>query len=136
MKRIVLLGALLTVWCSALITTSATTPDWTKVESRYCGQPKRNLAGEIIRSSAVRDAFMRAHPCPSTGERSGRCQGWQIDHVIPLACGGCDAVNNMQWLPYSLKTAPVVGKDRFERRIYGGYIPTAACDQPPLGGIR
>ena len=105
-------------------------------ETRYCGDPKRNLSGEIIRRAAVRDAFLLAHPCPATGLREGRCDGWQVDHVIPLACGGCDAVSNMQWLPLSLKIAPVIGKDRFERKIYGGYVPTSSCQQPPPGGIK
>ena len=105
-------------------------------ETRYCGDPKRNLNGTIIRRAAVRDAFMLAHPCPATGLREGRCDGWQVDHVIPLACGGCDTVSNMQWLPLSLKITPVVGKDRFERKIYGGYVPTSSCTLPPAGGIK
>src|SRR5947208_4417706 len=36
-------------------------------------------------------------PCPATGAHSGPCGGYVIDHVIPLACGGPDAPNNMQW---------------------------------------
>ena len=87
-------------------------------EIRYCGPPPRNADGSIKRRSDVVTAFKRQHPCPVTGETTGSCTGWQIDHVIPLACGGCDSVNNMQWLPESLKTVPVTGKDRFERKIY------------------
>lgn len=90
-------------------------------ETRLCGPPKRNAAGEIIRSAAVRAAFQKLHPCPSTGKTEGACPGWQIDHVLPLAppvCG-CDSVVNMQWLPLELKTcAGSVCKDRWERRIY------------------
>ena len=87
-------------------------------EQRYCGDPARDADGRIKRSSAVLTAFRHSHPCPVTGLPSGSCPDWQIDHVIPLACGGCDAVSNLQWLPVGLKTAPVIGKDRFERKIY------------------
>lgn len=86
-------------------------------EQRYCGPPKRNARGEIIRRADVLTAFKRAHPCPATGLSTGACTGWAIDHVIPLACGGCDGVANLQWLPNRLKST-TTGKDRFERLIY------------------
>lgn len=87
-------------------------------ELRYCGAPQRDADGSIYRSAEVIAAFKQEHPCPVNGKRSGSCPGWAIDHVIPLACGGCDAVSNMQWLPNGLKSAAKIGKDRFERRIY------------------
>lgn len=49
------------------------------------------------RNPAVRAAFMRQHPCPSTGKRIGACPGYVVDHVIPLCIGGPDSVRNMQW---------------------------------------
>jgi hypothetical protein len=87
-------------------------------EQRYCGPPARTAAGEIKRRADVLAAFRRAHPCPVTGLATGACSGWAIDHVIPLACGGCDALSNLQWLPDGIKSAAVIGKDRFERKIY------------------
>lgn len=87
-------------------------------EQRYCGPAARNAAGEILRRQDVLRAFRKAHPCPVTGLTTGACTGWAIDHVIPLACGGCDAVSNLQWLPNGLKSVPLIGKDRFERKIY------------------
>jgi hypothetical protein len=87
-------------------------------ELRYCGIPARDEDGSISRSSAVIAEFKRIHPCPVDWKTSGACKGWAIDHVIPLACGGCDAVSNMQWLPNGIKSQAVIGKDRFERRIY------------------
>lgn len=94
-------------------------------EQRYCGPPKRSASGEIIRRADVLAAFKRAHPCPSTGRTTGACLGWSMDHVIPLACGGCDAVSNLQWLPLSIKIcADPHCKDRFERKIY--------CDSPQI----
>jgi hypothetical protein len=41
--------------------------------------------------------FERTHPCPSTGLTSGPCPGYWRGDIIPLACGGRDAVSNMQW---------------------------------------
>ena len=44
--------------------------------------------------SAVRE-FKHSSPCPSTGKSTGRCPGYMVDHVSPLACGGADAPYNM-----------------------------------------
>ena len=100
-------------------------------EIRYCGPPKRNAAGEIVRRADVKTAFRKAHPCPVRAHVAGVCPGWEIDHVIPLACGGCDAVSNMQWLPLELKRSPN-GKDGFEREIYGGVVAGTSCTAPSL----
>jgi hypothetical protein len=94
-------------------------------EYRYCGEPKRNKDGDISRSQRVLSAFQKQYACPATGKTSGSCPGWAIDHVIPLACGGCDAIINLQWLPNDLKSKAVTGKDRFERTIYETNIE---CD--------
>lgn len=88
-------------------------------ETRYCGEPKRGSQGEILRDRKAIIKFREVHPCPSTGRRTGACNGWAIDHVIPLACGGCDAVSNMQWLPDSMKNySGTLPKDRWERKVY------------------
>lgn len=53
------------------------------------------------RTSAARRAFIRANPCPATGEMGhsrSSCPGWRVDHIVPLACGGPDRPDNMQWL--------------------------------------
>ncbi len=50
------------------------------------------------RSRAVRSSFHRSNPCPSTGRNRGSCPGYEVDHIVPLACGGSDSVGNMQWL--------------------------------------
>lgn len=81
-------------------------------ETRYCGEPKRTKAGKISRSKTVRLEFERLYPLPPGYDRSK----WQVDHVIPIAAGGCDSVSNMQWLPESIKTcADDHCKDRWER---------------------
>ena len=49
------------------------------------------------RSASVKGDFQLTHPCPATGLTSGACPGYVKDHIVPLACGGPDAVSNMQW---------------------------------------
>jgi len=86
---------------------------------RYQETVNRDVNGKIIRKSSVIYAFKKIHPCPSTLLRTGSCPGWSIDHVIPLAVGGIDAVSNMQWLPNEIKTcAGSICKDRWERKVY------------------
>lgn len=71
------------------------------------------VAGEKVkRSSAARTAFKKLHPCPATGSSKGRCPGYVIDHVLPLACGGADAPENMQWQT----VAEAKEKDKWERK--------------------
>lgn len=55
-------------------------------------------AGAAPRSRVVLRDFQREHPCPATGERRGKCPGYQIDHVQALCAGGPDIVANLQWL--------------------------------------
>jgi len=116
----VILSVLLIVLFSTLTVIGyASSHDPALVETRYCGEPKRNASGTIIRRSAVRDAFRKQNPCPSTGLTMDACPGWTIDHVKPLASCGCDSVSNMQWLPIAIKSAAgTLPKDRWERRIY------------------
>ena len=86
---------------------------------RICGEPLRDIYGTIVRSNTIRNDFQRIHPCPSTGLSIGACLGWAKDHVIPLNCGGCDSIENMQWLKLSVKScAGTECKDRWERKIY------------------
>lgn len=63
------------------------------------------------RSASARVAFKHAHPCPATGAARGRCPGYVIDHIKPLACGGPDRPENMQWQA----TQSAKEKDRWER---------------------
>jgi hypothetical protein len=112
-----LLLAAAPAWCQCL-QPLAPPPD-PLAETRICGAPARYASGEIKRSSAVIAAFRRIHPCPSTGLTTGSCPGWQADHVLSLAAGGCDAVSNLQWLPVQIKTCAADWcKDRWERKVY------------------
>lgn len=110
---------------STTLTLSAQTEDVSKsLDLRYCGSPVRELDGSIKRSTAELNLFKLVHQCPSTGKTAGPCPGWAIDHVIPLACGGCDLIHNMQWLPDQIKsTSSPYSKDRWERRVYAAPVP-------------
>lgn len=110
MKSLVLLAAFLPL--AAVASTDPLT------EIRVCGEPARSASGAILRRSDVLREFQKVHPCPSTGKTTGSCPGWSKDHVIPMACGGCDAVWNLQWLPVQIKSAAgTLPKDRWERKI-------------------
>lgn len=88
-------------------------------EYRFCGAPLRNADGTIKRSSTVLTAFKKLHPCPVTGKSSGACPGWAINHIVPLANGGCDAVVNLMWLPAEVKScADDWCVDRWERTYW------------------
>ena len=73
------------------------------------------LSAREYRSREVTREFQREHPCPSTGKTSGVCPGYRKDHIKPLACGGSDAVSNMQWQTVAAARA----KDRWELRACG-----------------
>ena len=64
----------------------------------------------IKRDPAQRRAFMRTHPCPSTGKTSGACPGYVVDHVDPLKRGGADRPSNMAWQT----VAQAKAKDKWE----------------------
>lgn len=90
------------------------------------------------RSRAVKRAFAKEHPCPTTEKSIPSCPGYVIDHKIPLCAGGPDAVSNMQWQTL----AESYRKDASEREYcacvkkdgkancYFAYGP-----RPPLVGI-
>ncbi len=83
-----------------------------KADSRYCGEPKRNAHGDIIRSAAVIAEFKRLYPLPSTANK----KDFQINHPIPMVCGGCDSVENMIWMHKKAKTcADDYCQDRHEQ---------------------
>jgi hypothetical protein len=98
---------------------------------RMCGVVVRDTNGNIKRSSAVLTAYKKIHPCPSTGLTTGACPGWALNHSIPLACGGCDAVYNLTWTPDQIKScAEPWCIDRYERKINAATPPvpdSAAC---------
>jgi hypothetical protein len=67
------------------------------------------------RSQAVRHEFVRLHACPATERHRLPCPGYIIDHIKALACGGADAVENLQWQT----VADAKAKDRWELKECG-----------------
>jgi hypothetical protein len=65
--------------------------------ANYCIPCERDSHRHIKRSLEAKHEFKRQRPCPSTGKTKGRCEGYIIDHVVPLKRGGADAPSNMQW---------------------------------------
>lgn len=65
--------------------------------STYCSTCERDSRGHIKRSLEAKHEFKRQHPCPANGKTKGRCEGYIIDHVVPLKRGGADSPSNMQW---------------------------------------
>ena len=79
------------------------------------GAVERDPNGRIHRSRTEVARFKRMHPCPATGLPYGACPNFVIDHKNPLACGGADAVRNMQWMT----VAAGKEKDKWERKTCG-----------------
>jgi hypothetical protein len=98
------------------------------IDERYVNEIKRDAKGQILRRADVLVAFKKIHPCPSTGKITGACKGWQMNHVVPLACGGIDAVSNLSWQPTITKTCwQDWCQDRFERKVYAIGAGTPSC---------
>ena len=96
-----------------------------KDDPRYCGFVPRDSSGGIKRNLTMLKKFQRIHPCPSTGLTTENCPGWEIDHILSLAIGGCDQIQNMQWLPNKIKTCSSGEcKDRWERNVHDIPIET------------
>lgn len=80
---------------------------------------ERTSSGRIKRNISLLREFQSIWPCPSTGSKEGSCPGWFRDHTVPLACGGCDSIINLTWLPYEIKSAAgQFPKDRWELKYY------------------
>lgn len=81
-------------------------------DSRVCSSTKNTRSPKAVAE------FKKLYPCPDT-KLPGACPRWEVDHIIPLACGGCDSIENMQWLKSSIKScAGTECKDRWERKVY------------------
>ena len=75
-------------------------------------EPLRDDSGRIVRSAWSRAQFRAAVPCPSTGQTTGACPGFVVDHVIPLCACGPDYAHNQQWQT----KADAREKDKLERK--------------------
>lgn len=79
---------------------------------RCCVVPERYADGRLKRSQAVLKEFERLYPLPPGHDRSK----YQINHAVPLACGGKDIIENLIWMRVEAKTcAEDWCQDRHER---------------------
>jgi len=69
----------------------------------------RDVHGTLVRSESRKRLFLRG-----LGLKA-QPSGWYVDHIVPLACGGCDVPSNMSLL----NEAEWKAKMLFERRICG-----------------
>ena len=82
------------------------------VDIRCWVEVKRYKNGKIIRSRTAVEAFERMYPLPTGFNRDD----YQVDHAVPLVCGGVDEPVNMIWMHKSAKTcAEDFCQDRHER---------------------
>lgn len=73
------------------------------------------------RSSSAKREFRAHQRCPATQKYTGKCPGFQIDHIIPLCAGGPDEASNMQWLSVKDHKAKTKVDVRHCRAIRKGY---------------
>jgi hypothetical protein len=73
----------------------------------FASSPAR---GGRRRSAAAKTQYRRVFPCPATGQATGACSGYTLDHVTALKRGGVAAWWNLQWLG----TIEAKAKDRWE----------------------
>ena len=64
------------------------------------------------RSQRAKVEFKHQYPCSATGSPKGRCKGYVIDHIVPIACHGADATSNVPWQT----VADAKAKDKWERK--------------------
>ena len=70
------------------------------------------VQAEQHRNQKAKAIFKYTHPCPATGNTKGSCPNYIIDHIKPVACGGSDSAENMQWQTKADSKA----KDKWERK--------------------
>jgi len=81
-------------------------------DMRCCVEPERYSDGRIARSLSVIEDFKKQYPLPANLER----EDYQINHAIPLVCGGKDIVENLIWMHVKAKTcADDYCQDRHEQ---------------------
>lgn len=127
MKHLLITLLLVLTGCASPVAPNALMAvDYDLLETRYCGSPKRDASGSIMRRSAVVSAYWRQHACPTTGLYKAPCPDYALNHIIPLACGGCDSVSNLVAMRVDAKKIV----DSYERKISAAnppYPDTAAC---------
>jgi len=82
---------------NAQIVTSPKLPPPRTRRNPSCINCVRDLSGRPLLNPVPVRAFVRSHPCPSTGLVKGPCTGYIINYIKPLNHGGSDTPENMRW---------------------------------------
>lgn len=114
-KNILFWVALIGGWTVVALAAIQPATPTSSIDDRFCGPPSRDAAGRIVRSQKVLADFERLYPRPGPT--------WYKDHVIPMSCGGCDTIINIQWLTRD----QWADKSRWERKVYGGHGISKGC---------
>ena len=86
---------------------------YANADIRCCQEPKRYNDGRLVRSASVIAEFQRLYPLPPELNR----KDYQINHAVPLVCGGKDIIENLVWMHISAKIcAQDYCQDRHEQK--------------------
>jgi hypothetical protein len=91
------------------------TPETMPFDMRHLRHPKCTYSLPTRASRPPQLTLSASGTGHSTGKTRGACPGYRKDHIKPLACGGPDAVWNLQWQTIAAARA----KDRWELRACG-----------------
>lgn len=75
------------------------------------------------RNHKERYAFVKAHPCPTTGESRGACPGAVVDHRWPKCAKGPDKASNMAWSTLAESRAKDIEERALCRAIKAKQFP-------------
>ena|SRR5216683_381759 len=75
----------------------------------------------VKRSSTVLRHFRESHPCPSTGQTTGACPGWVLDHGVPLCLAG--QRGDIEWNIHWQDEANATLKDALEKDLCRKLCP-------------
>ena len=77
------------------------------------------------------------NPCPATRLRKGPCNGYVVDHIVALECGGKDELENLQWQTVEEGRK----KDKLERQCHNQQrwyqcqrVGVSHCERKRSGG--
>lgn len=94
----------------------------------YAAEPVRRMKdGRIYRSAAQLAVFKLYNPCPVTGQASGSCPGYVVDHEWPLRCARVEFERKLFDVPANMKWQ-TVAEARLKDKTEGAECRVPAGD--------